>query len=155
MIGNCTHGYTELETANVLVKDVSIISNTFEKMSSESQKCIRVDQCRQVSITGNTFQFCLPSSPVASRYWIINFQDTTVSSSKMIASIMKNSFTYSGTNPGSHIYVLGDNMALLTSQTNPDYVVKWFSNSFYNQYSGGYTNYELYEGTAGDGLIII
>ena len=152
MIGNCTHSYTELENADALVKEVFIINNTFDKTSSESQKCIRVDQCLQLSITGNSFQFSLPSSPSTSKYWIINFQDTTVSTSKMLASIIKNIFTYYGTNPGSHIFVLGDYMSLVTSQNNPDYVIKWFNNNFNNQ---GTSNYEFYEGTAGDGLIVL
>lgn len=155
MIGNCTHSYTELNNANVLVKEVFIINNKFEKLSSESQKCIRVDQCKQISITGNTFNFSLPSSPASSRYWIINFQDSTVPTSKMIASIINNKFTYLGTNPGAHIYVLGDYMSLLNSQTNAEYIVKWFCNTFINQNSGSNVNYEFYEGTAGDGLIVL
>ena len=73
----------------------------------------------------------------------------------MVATIAKNTFTYSGINPGRSLFLLGDDMSLLTSQNNPNYIVKWYANTLNNQYSNTTSNYTLYEGTAGENLIIL
>lgn len=155
MIGYAVESYTVLAAAQTLIKDVEISYNTFNKILSDSQKCIRIDQCKVLSVSGNTFNFKLPASPDQTAHrTIFNFQDTTVSDSVMTATVSGNTFYYDGTNPGADIYLIGDNVSLFSSLINPYYIIYWLSNTLQNRYSGSVTNYSLYEGTPGDNLII-
>ncbi len=154
MVGYATESYTTRAAANTLIIDVEIKDNVFSKYASDNQKCIRIDQCKVLTVTNNIFSFKLPNSPGYSTYRIINFTDSTTSDSVMTATVSGNTFTYNGTNPGAVIFIIGDNVALFSSNINPYYIVVWTNNSMQNQYIGTITNYYLYEGTPGDNLII-
>ena len=141
--------------AQTLILDVVINNNTFNKLQSDSQKCIRIDQCVELSVINNTFNLKLPASPDPNTHrTIFNFQDTTVPDSVMTATVSGNTFSYIGTNPGADIFLIGDDVSLFSSSINPDYIIVWTGNTLQNQYVGGTTNYYLYEGIPGDNLII-
>ncbi len=157
MIGYSTpcHGYSARAAAQTLIMDVVINNNTFNKLQSDSQKCIRIDQCVELSVINNAFNLKLPDSPNPNTHrTIFNFQDTTVPDSVMTATISGNTFSYIGTNPGADIFLIGDDVSLFSSSINSDYIIYWSSNSLQNQYIGSVTNYYLYEGIPGDNLII-
>lgn len=154
MVGYATESYAVRAAANTLIMNVEIKNNVFSKYNSNSQKCIRIDQCKVLVISNNIFSFKLPDSPGASTYRIINFTDSTTADSVMTATVSGNNFIYNGTNPGANIFIIGDDVSLFSSSINPNYIIVWTGNTLQNQYVGGTTNYYLYEGIPGDNLII-
>lgn len=141
--------YSSLIQSGTYVADVTIIRNTFTKSISDNLKCIQVNQCQRLTIAGNTFRFGLPSSPQLSQYLIIDIPANRITGYETMMTIVHNTFTYSGPGAGN-VYLLGPSMSLVVA---PSYVIKWFANTLNYQIIAGITRYQLYQGTAGSGLI--
>ena len=141
--------YPSLLQSGTYVADVTIIKNTFTKVTAENVECIQVNQCQRLTIADNVFQFGLPYNPQQNIYKVIDIPVPFITDNETVMTIVHNTFTYAGPGTGN-IDLIGPN---LSGITYPNYVIKWFDNTLNNQTIGGVTKYQLYSGTPGSGFM--
>ena len=134
--------YPPLMTSGRGVADVEILDNTFQMPGGENQKCIRVNQCEELTISGNSFQLGLSSSPQSNEYLVIDIPVNHIAGYISNIEIYQNTFSYVTTGIGN-LYLIGENMSLINSSNSPFYTISWYNNTLQNQVIGGNTMYQL------------
>lgn len=134
--------YAELED-DYLVEDVHILNNSFEKSGGDNQKCIRINQCKNLQVQNNDFKLGLPYSSQTNTYLVIEIPTNFISGYVSSIVIILNTFNYlsSGICP---LYLMGENLSLINSSYSPNYHIVWYNNTLLNQIIGGNTMYQMY-----------
>lgn len=160
-IGVGETSYSDLSSEGTVVVDVKIRNNTFQKSGGENQKCIQIQQCEELEISGNTFQLGLPSSPQSSEYLVIDIPYAPngpnpydyITGYHTAMTIIRNTFTYL-TNGVGNLYLIGMDMSKIDTSVNSNYTIAWTSNTLQNQIIGGITRYQLSKYTPGNNFTI-
>lgn len=134
--------YSTLSTYGMVVADVKILNNTFQKFGGANQKCFKIHQCEELTISGNTFQLGLPSSST-DVFLVIEIPTGYISGNDSDITIKLNTFNYL-TSGVSNLYLIGENMSMIDSTVNPNFTIEWSSNTLQNQIIGGNTMYQIY-----------
>lgn len=129
--------YTDF--VNYYVKDVKVINNTFIKASTENLKCIRVDQCRQLTVQSNSFQFNAPATGHEKN--LIEISPAFKNVETMTAVVKNNNFSALSNITNYGVYCLGE----LLSIRNTLFDVTFQGNTFTNQKNGSVWNFRTYK----------